>query len=101
MVQIAYSKRIGAFPRHPLGALKSQYYTGTIMSSLPLNQMSRTEKIRAMEELWEDLSRDDSTVESPAWHATALKETEDLVKEGLAGFVDWEEAKERLRKSSQ
>ena len=63
--------------------------------------MSRVEKLRVMEELWEDLSRDDSAVGSPAWHLEALKHTEDLVREGAAEFMDWEDAKKRLRNSSR
>jgi Putative addiction module component len=41
---------------------------------LPLEKMSREEKLRIMEELWADLSRDESQVESPAWHGDVLRE---------------------------
>jgi len=67
------------------------------MISLPLDQMSRIEKLQAMEVLWEDLSRNESSVDSPAWHAEALKKAEALVKSGEARFVDWESAKKDLR----
>ncbi|HRP03614.1 MAG TPA: addiction module protein, partial [Opitutaceae bacterium] len=36
--------------------------------------MSRVQKLRAMEELWADISRDDDRYESPAWHKDALEE---------------------------
>ncbi len=59
--------------------------------------MSRPEKLRAMEEIWTDLSQDDDAFESPAWHEEALREAERAVAAGTAKFSDWEEAKRRLR----
>jgi hypothetical protein len=65
---------------------------------LPLHSMSRVEKLRAMEELWTDLSSGDAGVyEEPAWHEAVLMETREAVKAGQAVFVDWDEAKRRLR----
>jgi hypothetical protein len=66
--------------------------------TLPLKKMSRSDKLRAMEAIWADLSGDDAKVDSPAWHADALKETERLVKSGKAKFMDWDEAKVLLRR---
>ncbi len=67
---------------------------------LPLKQMSRVEKLRAMEALWEDLSREEDVFESPAWHEAALREAERAVETGTAKFSDWEEVKKRLRRQS-
>ena len=50
-----------------------------------------------MEEPSEDHSRDESQVESPAWHGDVLREREEAVKSGKEVFLDWEEVKERLR----
>ncbi len=66
--------------------------------TLPLNKMSRSEKLRAMEALWADLSADEAKIDSPAWHEEALKETERLVKNGKVKFIDWDEAKTLLRR---
>lgn len=66
------------------------------MVKLPLHQMSRVKKLQAMKALWADLSRDEEGVESPDWHAEALKETEAEVALGRA--VDWDAAKQRLRR---
>jgi hypothetical protein len=57
---------------------------------LPLKKMSRDEKLRAMEALWVDLSKDDDRFESPAWHAQAVREAEKAVKSGETQFSDWE-----------
>jgi hypothetical protein len=64
---------------------------------LPLDKMSREEKLRAMEELWADLSQNDD-FESPAWHAEELEKTRKRIREGEAKFSNWEEAKERMRR---
>ena len=68
-----------------------------MQTSLPLNQMSREEKLRIMEELWADLSRDESQVESPAWHGDVLRERAEAVKSGKETFMDWDTAKKQLR----
>ena len=72
-----------------------------VPTTLPLQKMSRKEKLIALEELWADLSRDEMELDSPGWHADALRETERLVKAGKAKFSDWDEAKERMRKAAK
>ncbi|HTB62072.1 MAG TPA: addiction module protein [Opitutales bacterium] len=68
------------------------------MTASTLARMSKAEKLQAMEALWVDLSSDEASFESPAWHATALAEAETLVKSGKARFIDWESAKKQLAK---
>ena len=68
---------------------------------LPLQKMSRDEKLRAMEALWADLSKDDDRFESPAWHAQVLREAERAMKNGKAKFSDWDEAKKRIRRKAE
>jgi hypothetical protein len=68
------------------------------MISLPLKEMSRAEKIMALEAIWEDLSRSEAGFESPSWHQEELAATEQRVKSGKEQPVDWEQAKKRLRK---
>lgn len=67
---------------------------------LPLQKMSRDEKLRAMEALWADLSKDVDGFESPAWHAQVLREAERAMKNGKAKFSDWDEAKKRIRRKA-
>jgi putative addiction module component len=63
--------------------------------------MSRLEKLSAMETLWADLSRDEKALESPAWHLDALRQTERRVAEGAENPIDWETAKNTLRRPSE
>lgn len=64
---------------------------------LPLDQMTTEEKLRAMEALWTDLSRQADVFESPAWHADVLRERDRRIAEGSEPSIEWEEAKHRLR----
>lgn len=68
-------------------------------ATLPLDKMTVAEKLRAMEALWADLSRDEAQLESPAWHADVLHEREERIKSGTESFMDWETAKKQLRET--
>jgi hypothetical protein len=50
-----------------------------------------------MERLWEDLSKQPANVAPPEWHGDVLAARLAAVKEGRTEFVDWDDAKERLR----
>jgi hypothetical protein len=69
-----------------------------VLSTLQIEQMSREEKLRALEAIWADLSKDDIELESPAWHEDVLKETEARVAAGKERIEDWQTAKRELRK---
>jgi predicted kinase len=66
--------------------------------SIEIGRLSREEKLRVMEAIWEDLSKDAEEVESPDWHREALEETESRLRAGQETVVDWTEAKKELRK---
>ena len=66
---------------------------------IPLDRMSTSDKLRALEKIWDDLQRTPGAVPSPSWHADVLREREKEFKKGSSGFTDWPEAKERIRDS--
>jgi len=66
---------------------------------LDIDQMTREEKLRAMEALWDDLCRKDA-VPVPQWHKDILDERERQVEEGKAEFSDWDIAKRRITERS-
>ena len=68
--------------------------------ALLLKKMSRSEKLRTMEALWSDLSRDEERFDSPGWHEQELRATERLVKTQKAQFANWEDAKKRIRRKA-
>ncbi len=68
-----------------------------MQSTIEIKHLSREEKLRVMEAIWEDLSREDKEVESPSWHQRALQETERRLSAGQEKIVDWQAAKKELR----
>ena len=63
---------------------------------LQIDQLTVAEKIRIMEELWDDLRTRAGGVPVPQWHKDLLEERERLIKTGEAHFDDWETAKKRI-----
>jgi hypothetical protein len=69
-----------------------------MLDGIEIARLSKEEKLRVMEAIWEDLSRDAEQVESPDWHREALEETGRRLESGQEPLVDWQEAKKKLRK---
>jgi len=69
--------------------------------TIPLDKMTTEDKLRAIEDIWEDLLRTPEEIPSPAWHADVLRAREDRVREGSSQFGDWGNAKRRIRKRVQ
>jgi putative addiction module component (TIGR02574 family) len=68
---------------------------------LDIGRLSHTEKLRAMEELWDDLSRSQEEYPSPDWHGEVLRAREEALSTGRDAFVSREEAKAILRASTK
>ena len=69
-----------------------------MQGSIDIKHLSRDEKLRVMEAIWEDLSNEDEQIESPDWHKKALQDTEKNFFSGQEEVFDWKEAKNKLRK---
>lgn len=59
--------------------------------------LTKTEKIKLMEFIWEELTSDDRDFMTPAWHEDELIKTEKRMAEGKEQIMDWTEAKKLLR----
>ena len=68
------------------------------MNTTAINQMSWEEKLRALEELWDAITREGDRYESPAWHEQALQETQQRFDAGAEESLDWATAKRELRR---
>jgi len=67
------------------------------MSILNLKNMTTAQKFMAMEELWEDMSKNVSSDElTPQWHLDILDEREQEVKNGTAIFQNFDDVKLEL-----
>lgn len=65
--------------------------------TLPLDKMSTLDKLRALEEIWNDLLNHVEEVPVPEWHMDVLAAREKRILDGKANFKDWNEAKESIR----
>ncbi len=63
---------------------------------LQIDQMTVAEKLRTMEELWDDLRTRAENVPVFQWQKDLLEERERLIGTGEAQFDDWETAKKRI-----
>lgn len=68
---------------------------------IPLSDMSAADKLRAIEEIWADLSRTAEDVPAPAWHADILQAREQRIADGQARFLDTAQAKAAVRERIQ
>lgn len=66
-------------------------------AEISLDKLTVKEKLELMERLWDELSKRPDDIPSPSWHGDVLAERVQALKEGRTEFVDWEEAKQRLR----
>lgn len=62
------------------------------MTVQTMHQMPRSEKLKLLESLGEDLSRPDGEFESPAWHERELAKPERRLAAGQEQVVDWDAA---------
>ncbi len=61
-------------------------------ATLKIAKMSVSDKLQAMEELWDSLRRKESDVPSPEWHKAELSKR--LAK---GSFIDFDSVKRRLQ----
>jgi hypothetical protein len=72
-----------------------------MITETDIRQLPKQEKLRVMAMIWEDLSRDDSELDSPPWHAAELASTERRFADGEEEPINWNTAKETLRQERQ
>ncbi|MFZ1218083.1 MAG: addiction module protein [Chthoniobacterales bacterium] len=68
--------------------------------SIPPDKMSVEEKLQTIEAIWESVSATPEDIESPVWHEKELRVREAQIASGGAKFVDWEKAKEEIRRQT-
>ncbi len=67
-------------------------------NTIEIKHLTKEEKLRVMEDIWEDLSGEGGQIESPEWHNVVLKETNSSFKAGLEKSINWSDAKQELQK---
>lgn len=66
--------------------------------NLPLDEMTRVEKLRTMDLIWDDLMKNPDEITTPEWHKDVLSARAKRVENGEAVFKDFEDSKAVLRK---
>jgi len=61
--------------------------------------MSVTERLQAMDQLWDALTRDKDEIPSPDWHQDVLADRKARAQRGEAKFLSLAELRSRLRSS--
>ena len=64
---------------------------------LPLEDMSIEEKIKTMEDIWDDLISHAERLPSPEWHRGVLENRDKALAEGHEQGIDWDVAKKALK----
>ena len=69
-----------------------------MIGTLEIEQMSRTEKLQAMELLWRSMTSEPGKLESPDWHKRILAKRLAKVEAGKGEFLTLTQLKKRLAK---
>jgi Putative addiction module component len=67
------------------------------MNITDFKKMSTTERLQAMEALWDSLLYEGGEIESPKWHERILEERKSNIAEGRAKFVSLADLKASRR----
>lgn len=69
----------------------------TTADAINIEQLPPAEKLTLIERLWQSLASQSSELAPPTWHESILAERSAALQEGRDSFVDWDDAKQRLR----
>jgi hypothetical protein len=63
------------------------------MNILDIKKMSKTERLQAMEALWDSFLYEDGEVDTPEWHGSILEARKNKIAKGEAKFISLSELK--------
>ena len=64
-----------------------------------IERMSVTERLQAMDQIWDSLDRDADEIRSPDWHRDILADRKARAQRGEAKFLSLAQLRSRLRSS--
>ena len=64
-----------------------------------IETMSVSERLQAMDQLWDSLNRSDDEIPSPEWHQDVLADRKERARRGEARFLTMDQLRSRLRSS--
>ena len=69
-----------------------------MLAAAEIQTMSLTERLQAIEMLWDSIASSPDQVQSPAWHESVLSERLKKIEAGEGKFLTLDELKDRLSK---
>lgn len=70
-----------------------------MIESSDIERMSVTERLQAMDQLWDSLNRDGDEISSPDWHRDILADRKARAQRGDSKFLTLDQLRSRLRSS--
>ena len=67
------------------------------MDAREIKKMSRAERLKVMEALWDSLVEEEAEIESPDWHRDVLEERKRKIESGKAEFISLEKLRASRR----
>jgi len=68
-----------------------------MLEASEIDKMSVVDRLRAIEQLWDSMSKNDIDVPSPEWHGDVLNDRRRRAEAGEARFLTLQELKARMR----
>ena len=68
-----------------------------MIGNAEIERMTLEDRLKAMELLWDSISRCPDQVPSPSWHGEVIAERLESIEEGKAEFLTVDQLKNRLR----
>ena len=68
-----------------------------MLEASEIDKMSVVDRLRAIEQLWDSVSKNDIDVPSPEWHGDVLNDRRRRAEAGEARFLTLQELKSRMR----
>ena len=65
------------------------------MNTAEISKMSVTERLQAMEALWDSLTHEKNEISPPNWHGEVLSAREEKIKNGEANFTPLEKLRSK------
>lgn len=70
-----------------------------MIESSQIEKMSVTERLQAMDQLWDSLTRAGDEIPSPEWHKDVLADRKARAQRGEAKFLTLDQLRSRLQSS--
>ena len=68
-------------------------------ANISVADLSLSQKLDLMKSIWDELSKDSQSLQSPGWHEDVLRGRESAFERGQVNTTDWADAKKRIKRN--